>query len=97
MKRIGIWAVAGVFLSFALSLWLGPRMVTWWFTPPGNTGAFTCQPQIQEATNYLVRGQLIFAATLGVLGAIGAMLRSKKPVAPGKDDIKPAEQPIEPK
>ena len=82
MKRIGTWFAVGVALGFGLSLWLGPRLVTWWFSPPGDAGPFTCQPQIQEATRYLVLGQLVFAGTLGILGAIGAALRGKKQVKP---------------
>src|SRR5690554_4675874 len=78
MKRIGIWSTAGIVIGFALSLWLGPQLVTWWFTPPGTTGPFTCELQIKEATGYLVRGQLAVAVTLGILGAIGAALRGKK-------------------
>lgn len=91
IKRIGIWTTSGIVIGFALTLWLGPKMVTWWFTPPGNTGAFTCQPQIQEATSYLVRGQLVVALTLGLLGAIGAALRGKKvaPVAKTEAPKKP--------
>lgn len=91
MRRIGIWSTAGIIIGFGLSLWLGPRMVTWWFTPPGNTGAFTCQPQIQEATSYLVRGQLVVGLTLGVLGAIGAALRGRKPAPVQKEELKPTE------
>ncbi len=83
IKRIGLWSTAGIVLGFALSLWFGPMLVTWWFTPPGTTGPFTCEPQIKEATNYLVRGQLIVAILLGVLGAIGAALRGKKKPAAG--------------
>lgn len=79
MKRIGTWFTVGVTLGFALSLWLGPKLVTWWFTPPGNAGPFTCETQIQNATHYLVMGQLIGAGTLGILGGIGAALRGRKP------------------
>lgn len=89
IKRIGIWSTAGIVIGFALSLWLGPQMVTWWFTPPGTTGPFTCEPQIREATNYLVRGQLIVGVTLGLLGAIGAALRGKKPVLAKTEDATP--------
>lgn len=77
MKRIGTWFAVGVTLGFALSLWLGPQLVTWWFTPPGNAGPFTCETQIQNATHYLVMGQLVGAGTLGILGGIGAALRGR--------------------
>lgn len=83
MKRIGTWFAVGVTLGFALSLWLGPKLVTWWFTPPGTAGPFTCEAQIQNATHYLVMGQLVGAGTLGILGAIGAALRGRaKPTTP---------------
>lgn len=81
MRRGALWALVGVTVGFALSLWLGPTAVTWWFAPPGGTGnVFTCETQIRSATNYLVMMQLIVAAVLGVLAFVGALLRgSKKP------------------
>jgi hypothetical protein len=82
------WLLGGLVLGLVASMWWGPRLVTWWYTPPGSgVGATLCTEQIRGATERLVQWQLISGVVLGlVLALLAALWRGRhaqtRPVPP---------------
>jgi hypothetical protein len=71
IKFTALLLLAGAGLGLLASMFWGPGLISWWWTPPGQAGTFTnlCGDQVREAAAALVRMQLI---TGGVLGAVFA-------------------------
>ena len=63
--------LAGVTIGVIASMWWGPSLITWWFTPPGhNVILNACNDQIDMAMRRLVQWQLGSGLGLGVVLAV---------------------------
>jgi hypothetical protein len=51
MKRALYFALGGALIGIALTTWLAPGMIAWYFNPPVETGGFSCTPAIAWALN----------------------------------------------
>jgi hypothetical protein len=66
-KRLLIWAVVGAAFGNLIGALLGPRVLSYWFRPPGVTDQDRCVVQIDAALNDLSKFE-------GVAAAIGLVL-----------------------
>jgi ABC-type phosphate/phosphonate transport system permease subunit len=89
MKRVTISALLCALIFGLLATWLGPRMITYWYTPPvpaGAASAFNCADAVQWAMNKLVLTQVIGSLIGVVVGIVlGILLRPRTappPAAP---------------
>ena len=89
MKRVTISALICALVFGLLATWLGPRMITYWYTPPvpaGAASAFNCGDAVQWAMNKLVLTQVIGSLVGVVVGIVlGILLRPRTappPAAP---------------
>jgi hypothetical protein len=70
MKRALYFALGGALLGIALTTWLAPGMISWYFNPPVETGGFSCNAAISWALRRLQSAQLWGIGVGGVLGLI---------------------------
>ena len=69
MKRVTISALISALVFGLLATWLGPKMISYWYTPPvpaGAASAFNCTDAVNWAMNKLVLTQLI-GSVIGLL------------------------------
>lgn len=81
LKLTGILLLAGAGTGLIASMFWGPGLISWWWTPPGQTGTFTnlCGDQVREAARALVRMQVITGVGLGVVFAgVGHFIAYKR-------------------
>ena len=50
--------IIGLFLGFAVSSWLGPKYLAWYFNPPVELG-INCTPAAEWGMSKLIRVQVI--------------------------------------
>jgi len=68
MKAIW-WSITGAVICVTLITWLGPTLISWWFTPPVDT-LFNCQKPIEWSLRRFQWAQLaglILGAVLGLV------------------------------
>jgi hypothetical protein len=89
MKRVTVSSLVCALIFGLLATWLGPKMISYWYTPPvpsGGASAFNCTDAVNWAMNKLVVTQLIGSAIGFVVGIVlGIMMRGKAvppPTAP---------------
>src|SRR5262245_44422797 len=70
MKHALYFALGGAMLGAALTAWLAPGAITWYFNPPVATGGFSCTAPIAWALRRLQWAQLWGLVVGGVLGLI---------------------------
>jgi hypothetical protein len=70
MKRALYFVLGGALLGIALTTWLAPRMIAWYFNPPVETGGFSCTAAIAWALRRLQSAQLWGIGVGGVLGLV---------------------------
>jgi hypothetical protein len=70
MKHALYFALGGAMLVAALTAWLAPGAITWYFNPPVATGGFSCTAPIAWALRRLQWAQLWGLVVGGVLGLI---------------------------
>src|SRR5437868_14129338 len=70
MKRAVSFAVGGAIIVAALTAWLAPGMIAWYFNPPVEMGGFSCTPPITWALKRLQWAQLWGVIVGGVLGLV---------------------------
>ena len=79
MKHALYFALGGAVLVAALTAWLAPGAITWYFNPPVATGGFSCTAPIAWALKRLQWVQLwgvVAGAVLG-LGVYGVVQRRR--------------------
>jgi ABC-type phosphate/phosphonate transport system permease subunit len=85
MKRVTISSLVCALIFGLLATWLGPKMISYWYTPPvpsGAASAFNCTDAVNWAMNKLVVTQLVGTLIGVVVGlALGVVMR-RKPVPP---------------
>ena len=70
MKHALYFALGGAIIGIALTTWLAPGMITWYFKPPVEMGSFSCTAPIQWALGQLQKVQLWGVVVGGVLGLV---------------------------
>jgi hypothetical protein len=70
MKNALYFALSGAILVAALTAWLAPGVITWYFKPPVGMGSFSCTDPITWALKRLQWAQLWGFVVGGVLGLV---------------------------
>jgi hypothetical protein len=70
MKHALYFALGGAILGAALTAWLAPGVIAWYFNPPVEMGGFSCTAPIQWALRRLQWAQLWGVVVGGVLGLV---------------------------
>ena len=85
MKRVSISSLVCALLFGLLATWLGPKMISYWYTPPvpaGAASAFNCTDAVNWAMNKLVLTQLIGSVIGIVVGMVLGIVMRGKPLPP---------------
>ena len=85
MKRVTTSALLCALVFGLLATWLGPKMISYWYTPPvpaGAASAFNCTDAVNWAMNKLVLTQLIGSVIGLLVGMVLGVLMRRKPVPP---------------
>ena len=85
MKRVTISSLVCALVFGLLATWLGPKMISYWYTPPvpaGAASAFNCTDAVNWAMNKLVLTQLIGSVIGLLIGMVLGILMRRKPVPP---------------
>lgn len=81
LKFTAILLLAGAGLGLMASMFWGPGLISWWWTPPGEGGTLNnlCGDQVRNSATALVKMQLITGLSLGVVFiAVGHIVRHKR-------------------
>jgi len=70
MKHAVYCALGGAIIVAALTAWLAPGVIAWYFNPPVEMGAFSCTAPITWALKRLQWAQLWGFVVGGVLGLV---------------------------
>jgi hypothetical protein len=70
MKHALYFALGGALIGIALTTWLAPGMIAWYFNPPVEMGGFSCTAPIQWALRRLQGAQLWGVVVGGALGLV---------------------------
>ena len=70
MKHALSFALGGAIIVAALTAWLAPGVIAWYFNPPVEMGGFSCTAPIAWALKRLQWAQLWGVVVGGVLGLI---------------------------
>jgi len=85
MKRVTVSALLSALIFGILATWLGPKIISYWYTPPvaaGAASAFNCTEAVNWAMNKLVLTQLIGSIIGLLVGMVLGVLMRRKPVPP---------------
>jgi tellurite resistance protein TehA-like permease len=85
MKRVTISSLIFALIFGLLATWLGPKMISYWYTPPvaaGAASAFNCTEAVNWAMNKLVLTQLVGSIIGLVVGMIVGIVMRPKPAPP---------------
>lgn len=81
MKRATISSLLFALIFGLLATWLGPKMISYWYTPPvpaGAASAFNCTDAVNWAMNKLVLTQLVGSLIGFVVGlVVGVLMRRR--------------------
>ena len=81
MKRVTVSALVSALILGLLATWLGPRVISYWYTPPvaaGAAAAFNCTEAVDWAMHKLVLTQILGTVIgLAVGTAFGIAMRRK--------------------
>ena len=70
MQHAFFFALGGAILGIALTTWLAPGMIAWYFNPPVETGGCSCTAPIAWALRRLQTAQLWGIGVGGILGLV---------------------------
>ena len=70
MKHALYFALGGAIIVAALTAWLAPGVIAWYFNPPVEMGSFSCTAPIAWALKRLQWAQLWGVVGGGVLGLV---------------------------
>jgi F0F1-type ATP synthase assembly protein I len=83
VRRILTAVIAGALIGIVLATWLGPRVLTWWFTPPAGVMLTNASEAVRWGMDRLVHAQLISLLVGAILGlVVGILLRPKGATPP---------------
>jgi hypothetical protein len=100
MKSALYFTLGGVLLGIALTAWLAPRLIVWYFNPPVEVG-FSCNAPITWALHRLLWAQLggvVVGGALG-LGVYGLIQRRRRGTlaSPGQGPEGASNEPMPPR
>jgi len=70
MRHAVYFALGGAILVAALTAWLAPGVIAWYFNPPVEMGGFSCTAPITWALKRLQWAQLWGVVVGGILGLV---------------------------
>jgi hypothetical protein len=85
MKRATVSSLLFALIFGLLATWLGPKMISYWYTPPvpaGAASAFNCTDAVNWAMNKLVLTQLIGSLIGFVVGLVVGVLMRRRTAPP---------------
>jgi ABC-type phosphate/phosphonate transport system permease subunit len=85
MKRVTMSSLVCALIFGLLATWLGPKMISYWYTPPvaaGAASAFNCTEAVNWAMNKLVLTQLVGTVIGVVVGLVLGIVMRRRPVPP---------------
>jgi len=65
------WSISGAILFVILITWMGPTLISWWFTPPVDT-LFNCKGPIEWSLKRFQWAQMAALALGALLGLAGS-------------------------
>lgn len=71
------WSFSGAIVLVILITWLGPTLISWWFTPPVDT-LFNCKGPIEWSLKRFQWAQIAALLLGGILGLAGSLIFKKK-------------------
>jgi len=81
MKRVSVSALVCALIFGLLATWLGPKLISYWYSPPvaaGAAAAFNCTEAVDWAMHKLVLTQILGTVIgLAVGMAFGIAMRRK--------------------
>jgi uncharacterized membrane protein YfcA len=78
--------IAGALVGIILTTWLGPRVLTWWFTPPAGVMLTNASEAVRWGMDRLVNAQLVSLIVGAAIGAVaGALLRRRAETPPPRE------------
>lgn len=88
MRRILTGICVGALVGIVLTTWLGPRVLTWWFTPPAGVMLTNASEAVRWGMDRLVSAQLVSLLIGAVLGLVaGVLLRRKTETPPPREPV----------
>ena len=82
MRRVLTSTIVGAFIGIVATTWLGPRVLTWWFTPPAGVMLTNASEAVRWGMDRLVSAQLISLLIGGLLGLVAGVLLRRKGATP---------------
>lgn len=82
MRRTLTAICVGALAGIVLTTWLGPRVLTWWFTPPAGVMLTNASEAVRWGMDRLVSAQLVSLLVGAVLGLVAGVLLRRKSVTP---------------
>src|ERR1700704_2923148 len=85
MKRVTMSSLVCALIFGLLATWLGPKMISYWYSPPvaaGAAAAFNCTEAVNWAMNKLVITQLIGSVIGLLVGRCVGIVMGRKPAPP---------------
>lgn len=78
----------GALVGIILTTWLGPRVLTWWFTPPAGVMLTNASEAVRWGMDRLVNAQLVSLVVGAGLGLVaGVLLRRKTETPPPREHV----------
>jgi len=81
---------AGALVGIILTTWLGPRVLTWWFTPPAGVMLTNASEAVRWGMDRLVSAQLVSLIVGAAIGLIAGMLLRRREEVPPPRHAAPA-------
>jgi len=82
VRRTLTYAVVGALLGVVVTTWVGPRVLTWWFTPPAGMMLTNAAEAVRWGMDRLVTAQIISLLIGAVLGLVASVLLRRKSDTP---------------
>jgi F0F1-type ATP synthase assembly protein I len=91
VRRVLTSICVGALVGIILTTWLGPRILTWWFTPPAGVMLTNASEAVRWGMDRLVHAQVISLLIGALLGLVaGVLLFRRKGALPPPRESAPA-------
>jgi F0F1-type ATP synthase assembly protein I len=88
VRRILTSICVGALVGIIVTTWFGPRILTWWFTPPAGVMLTNASEAVRWGMDRLVHAQLISLLVGALLGLVAGLLLARR-----KADTPPPREP----